>query len=95
MRKRTLDRERWVGGTSLLLSLLKDDLAIAKAIRSKNYHDLHAAALIAAKGLSPSVAMTDPAQYKAIREATTIFYLKGYRCLNVDRLAALSARSPS
>ena len=90
MKSRTMERENWVRGTNLLMSLLRDDLVIAKAIQAKQYRDLHAAALIALTGVSPRIAITDPAQYRALREATTLFFLKGYRCLNVEALRALS-----
>ena len=93
MKKPTMTRERWVAGTNLLILLLSNDLAVAKAIKDGRYIDLHAAALLASRGVSPKVDMTDPSQYKALRQAITLFFLKGYRCLNIAKLEALSQKN--
>lgn len=95
MNGRAMDRERWVAGTHLLLSLLEDDLAVVKAIRAGRYFDLHAAALLARREVSPDMAMTDPARFTALRQAITIFFLKGYRCLDIEKLELLSRSDPS
>lgn len=87
-----LDRETWVTGTDLLRRLLKNDLTIAKAIKESRYDDLHAAAVVAASGVCHSMAATDPAAYKAIRDAITLYHLKGYRRLDVAALKALADR---
>ena len=89
-----MDRDRWVAGTQLLLSVLEDDLAIAKAIRAGKFYELHAAAVLARKDVPPEMAMTDPVRYKALRQAITIFFLKGYRCLDIEKLEQ-SSRSGS
>ena len=87
-----LDRETWTTGAGLLRRLLKDDLTIARAIKGRRYDDLHAVAVVAASGVSHRLAATDPAAYKAIRDAITLYHLKGYRCLDVEALKALADR---
>lgn len=84
-----MTRSVWTRGTGLLLALLLDDLAIAKAIRARRWDDLLAAAEVARAGVSPRMAASDPAQYRALRDAITLFFLKGYRCLDRRTLETL------
>lgn len=91
-------RQIHVEGTSLLMSTLKDRLALAKALHRQDYVALHGAAEIAWSGVNSSLAITDPARYVALREATTKFFLKGYGILNRDILKEMAyqqlARKP-
>ena len=83
-------RERWVAGVSLLREYLRDDLALARTLRERRWFDLLAAVELANKDVDPSLAVTDPALYKALRDAITKFFLRGYGCLDA-RLLRLKA----
>ena len=84
-----LSRNIWTCGTGILIQLLKDDLALAKLIKQRKYKELYAAALVAHYGPSPRTAVTDPAQFTALQRARTLFFIKGYRCLDCKRLQKL------
>lgn len=78
-------RSRWVLGTSLLKEFLNDDLAIARALRENRWDALAAAADIAWVDVDKGLALTDPALYRSLREAITLFFIKG--CGAMDRQA--------
>ena len=83
-------REQWVAGVSLLREYLRDDLALARTLRERRWSELLAVVEIANKGVDPALAVTDPTLYKALRDATTKFFLRGYGCLDA-RLLKLQA----
>lgn len=85
-------REQWVTGVSLLREYLRDDLVLARALRERRWSDLLAVVEIANKGIDPSLAVTDPALYKALRDATTKFFLRGYGCLDARSLKLKSEK---
>ena len=90
-------REQWVAGVSLLREYLRDDLALSRALRERRLSDLIAAVELANKGVDSSLAVTDPVLYKALRDAITKFFLRGYGCLDVRLLqlkAEKEARAP-
>ncbi|MCP4560192.1 MAG: hypothetical protein GY873_27890 [Bosea sp.] len=84
-------REIHVAGVRLLVSLKKDQLAIAKALIARDVVALHGATEIAWKRPDPRLAATDPALYKALSDGVTAFFLKGYAVLNREKLAAEAA----
>ena len=81
-------RTRWVLGTSLLKEFRRDDLAIARALKNQRWDALAAAAEIAWTDVDKRLALTDPALYKALREAITLFHMKGWGSLDRDALRA-------
>ena len=85
-------REQWVSGVSLLREYLRDDLALARALRERRWSDLLAAAELANNGVDPTLAVTDPVLYKALRDATTKYFLRGYGCLDVGLLRIKAAK---
>lgn len=79
-------RERWVTGVCLLREYLQDDLVLARMLRKRRWADLLAAAEIIHEDVDPNLAVTDPALYKALRDAVTKAHLCGYRCLDPHEL---------
>ena len=67
MTERTIN----AAGEALLHAFLKDQLAIPRAILSRDFVALAGAVKIASRGVSPTLAMTDPARYRSLRAATT------------------------
>ena len=83
------NRDIWVRGSGLLLQLLNDDLVLARAIKQRRYNDLYAAVIVANANTNHRMAVSDPAQYKALQRAKTLFFIKGYRCLDYVQLQKL------
>lgn len=81
-------RDKWVIGSGLLKQLVKDELVLARALRERRWADVAAAAEVARKDVDPEMALTDPAQYRTLRDAITIFHIKGYGGLDIDGLWA-------
>jgi hypothetical protein len=75
-------RERWVLGTELLKEFRRDDLAIARALKQKRWKSLAAAAELAWLDVDKRLALTDPALYRSLRDAITLFHLKGWGSLD-------------
>lgn len=71
-----------VAGTRLLIALQRDTLAIAKALKAMDVVAVHGAIEIAWTGPPPTLAATDPALFKALRDGGTQFFLKGYAVLD-------------
>jgi hypothetical protein len=92
------NREQWVTGTGLLLEFLGDDLVLARAIRDRRWSALLAAAELANGEIDATLAVTDPALYRALRDAVTKYHMRGYGCLDVASLrgkAGGGAASPA
>lgn len=90
-------RQRWVLGTGLLKEFQKDNLAIPRALQQKRWDMLAAAADIAWTDVDKRLALTDPALYCTLREAITIFHLKGWGALDrhvLRQKAGWSAERP-
>lgn len=85
-----MQRKIHVSGTQLLLSLHRDNLAIAKALKEQNYIALHGATEIAWSGPDKSLAITDPPLYKALSYSITMFFMKGYAILSREKLTRLA-----
>jgi hypothetical protein len=81
-----IELEIHVAGTKLLVSLERDPLAIAIALKRRDAVALSGAAEIAWEGPNPKMAATDPALYKALRDGATAYFLKGYAVLDRNRL---------
>lgn len=79
-------REKWVTAVSLLREYLTDDYVIARAWRERRWSDLLAVVELANAGVDNRLAITDPALYKALRDATTKFFMRGYGGFNVEYL---------
>ncbi len=79
-------RERWVIGTGLLKEFRRDELAIARALKEKRWDALASAAEIAWLDVDKRLALTDPALFRALREAITLFHLKGWGSLDRQAL---------
>lgn len=80
-----------VAGTQLLLHLLRNRLALADALVARDYISLSGAAEIAWTGPAHDMAMTDPPRYRALRAAVSLFFLKGYGCMDRQSLATKAA----
>ncbi|GAB4361719.1 MAG: hypothetical protein Kow00114_16470 [Kiloniellaceae bacterium] len=90
-------RNRLATGVRLLRDYLHDDLVLARTLRERRWSDLLAAVEIANTEIDPSIAVTDPALYKTLRDAVTKFFLRGYGCLDVGLLrlkAEKEAKTP-
>ena len=72
----------------MLRRLLDDDLVVTRAIRERRYQDLYAV-------VAAAMGTTQPETYMVSRSRITLFYLKGYRCLAVGKLAALEVGTGS
>lgn len=86
----SIEQKVWLKGVNTLLELLDDDLVLARAIRERDYERLAAAVLVARSEVDPQLAMSDPALFVRLREAITLFFLKGYRCIDPEKLARLA-----
>ena len=75
-----------MAGTALLERLHDDPLAIVKALREERWFELAAAVEIAEKDVDAKLALTDPALYRSMREAITLFYLKGYGAFDIEKI---------
>ena len=82
-----MDREIWTTGVAMLRQYIKDDLAIARALKERRWSDVRAAAIVARADADPRLAATDPVLYKTLRDAITKFNLRGYGGLDPDLLA--------
>jgi hypothetical protein len=85
------ERALSVAGQALLIRSLKEKHAIARAIKARDVVALAGAAMIAKRDLSAADAMTDPARYRALRQAITQFHLNGYGAMNVEALKKRAA----
>lgn len=78
-------------GVLIMREFLEDHLTLARLIKNRDWQCLLAAARIAAPGgVDPQLAIADPAKYRSLREAVTLYHLKGYGCLNVQALEDLA-----
>lgn len=77
-------------GEKLLIRSLSDGLAIAKAIKDRDYVALAGATALAAIGPPSQLALADPLRYRRLRKAITLFYSKGYELLDLESLVALA-----
>lgn len=77
-------------GEALLINSLFDHLAIAKAVKSKDYISLAGAAQIAALPPNHGDAMIDPARFRAIHTALIKYFTKGYGIMDPINLRALA-----
>jgi hypothetical protein len=80
------ERAIMTAGEQLLLRFGKDPLALAKAIKDQDLVSLAGAASIATAGVRRSLAMSDPARFKALSDAVTSYHLKGYGILDAAGL---------
>ncbi|RAZ83429.1 hypothetical protein [Cereibacter johrii] len=87
-----MTREDWVTATGLLRAYLRDDLVLARALRERRWADLAAVADLANGEVDNRLAVTDPALYRALREAVTKYHIRGYGCLDVDKLRRMAGR---
>lgn len=85
-------RDQWVAGVALLRAYLRDDLALARALRERRWTDVLAAAEIASGEVDHDLALTDPALYRTLRDAITKYHLRGYGGLDVQSLRLIAAR---
>lgn len=85
-------RDQWVAGVALLRAYLRDDLALARALRERRWADLLAAAELANGEIDHDLALTDPALYRALRDAITKYHLRGYGGLDIQSLRLIVAR---
>lgn len=88
-------RDKWVASVGLLREFLRDDLALARAIREQRWGDLAAVAELANVEVDHSLAVTDPVLYRTLRDAITKYHLRGYACLDVRLLRLKAARGRS
>lgn len=88
-------RDEWAASVGLLREYLRDDLALARAIRERRWADLAAVAELANADVDHSLAVTDPVLYRTLRDAITKYHLRGYACLSVHLLRLKAARGRS
>ncbi|MFO1117713.1 MAG: hypothetical protein U1E28_18685 [Beijerinckiaceae bacterium] len=82
-------------GEELLIRSLYDGLAIAKAIKDRDYVALAGASALAAVGPPSQLALADPLRYRRLRKAITLFYAKGYEVLDIEALLKLASGAGS
>ena len=87
-----MTRDDWVTAVGLLRAYLRDDLVIARALRDRRWSDLAAVAELADGEIDNRLAVTDPALYRALRDAVTKYHLRGYGCLDADKLRRMAGR---
>jgi hypothetical protein len=80
-------------GEELLIRSLNDGLAIAKAIKNRDYIALAGATALAAVGPPKRLALADSRRYRRLQKAITLFYAKGYELLDFESLMALATDS--
>ncbi len=86
-------RDRCVTGVGLLRRFLQEDLAIARALKERRWAELAAVAEIAERDVDPELAATDPALYRALCDALTLYHLRGYHALDVAMLRRMERES--
>ena len=86
----SFERDRWTTAVEILKAYLKDELLIARLLKEHKWAELAAVAEVAEQDADPTLAQTDPALYKALRDAVTLYNLKGYRVLDRSALEAMA-----
>ena len=84
-------RRRWVIATALLKEFHRDHLVIPRALKQRRWEELAAVADLAWTDVDKSLALTDPALYRTLREAITLFHIKGWGALDRQKLNEMAA----
>ena len=88
------EKDRVEIGVSGLKAFLENPLHLARLLRQRKWSELLAIAELAGKDVDPAMAETDPMLYATLREAITLFNLKGYHVLDrraLDQMAREAA----
>lgn len=88
-------REMHVAGVALLIRSLTDRLAVARALKDRDFVALAGASALAHAGVSPALAAKDPARYRALSHAVMLFHLRGHTVLDPRRLSDMAKRGAS
>jgi hypothetical protein len=71
--------------------LLERQELIDEYFRDKRWKELLALVRFARRDVSPELAMTDPALYRALRDQITRFYLRGGGAFSMEKLEHMAA----
>lgn len=71
--------------------LLKPEL-LGRRLKDRRWADVAALVRYARQDVPKSLAMSDPALYRALREGVTRFYMRGGGGLSLEKLEALAAQ---
>jgi hypothetical protein len=69
--------------------LLAHPEEIAVCLKARQWRELAALVEFAARDAAPSLAHTDPALYRLLRRQITEFHLRGWSCLDLQKLREL------
>ncbi len=72
--------------------MLEKPHLLGQRLKERRWADVAALVRYAKKDVPISLAMTDPALYRTLREGVTRFYLRGGGALNLRKLEALAAQ---
>lgn len=87
--ERSLGRERWVKIVDALLRYGRGEPVVGHLLKARRLDDLADLLEFARRGPDPGTAMSDPALFRALREASTRMYMAGLFALPELRPARL------
>jgi hypothetical protein len=70
--------------------LLSHPEEIPLCLKARKWQELAALVEFAGKDASPELAHTDPSLYRLLRRQITEFHLRGWSCLNLEKLRELA-----
>lgn len=73
--------------------MLEKPELLGRRLKERRWADVAALVRYARRDVPPSLALTDPALYRALREGVTFFHLRGGGALDLEKLESLAAAS--
>jgi len=71
--------------------MLEKPELLARRLKERRWADVAALLRYVKHDVPPSLAQTDPALYRTLREGITQFYLRGGGALNLEKIESLAA----
>jgi hypothetical protein len=75
--------------------MLEQPELLGRRLKERKWAEVAALVRYAQRDVPPSLAHTDPALYRRLREGVTLFYLRGGGALALKKIEALAAAEPS
>jgi hypothetical protein len=66
---------------------------LGRRLKERRWADVAALVRYVRHDVPPSLALTDPALYRTLREGVTLFHLRGGGALDLEKLEALAAEA--
>jgi hypothetical protein len=73
--------------------MLEKPELLGRRLKERRWADVAALVRYVRHDVPPSLALTDPALYRTLREGVTLFHLRGGGALDLEKLEALAAEA--